>query len=153
MQLQERFRPIYQYHGPERVITFYDVKHFEERVVTRGLQYLHQTREAIIDALHRGCLKIDHEYEFAYGDYMVISQKVGVKIPITVVAERHSGVTIGMIPTLLINSTEEYDQQREYYKNVLVESKKRIIAIPQVDDFIDFYENGEFIPSYEIVNV
>jgi len=131
----------------------FDVKHFEERVVERGLRMLHQPREAIIDALHRGCVKIDQEYDFETGDYMVISDSVGVKIPITVREDRYNaGRVIGMVPTLLLKDSA-YDIQRDYYKNVLIESKGKVIAIPLVGDFVDFFENGEFVPSYETINV
>jgi hypothetical protein len=47
----------------------------------------------------------------------------------------------------------KYDIQRDYYKNVLIESRGKVIAIPLVDEFIDFFENGEFVPSYETINV
>ncbi len=84
---------------------------------------------------------------------MVISDKVGVKIPITVRVDRYNPARIiGMIPTLLLKNSA-YDIQRDYYKNVLIESKGKIIAIPLVGDFVDFFENGEFVPSYETINV
>ncbi len=153
MQLQERFRPIYRYKNASREIIIFDVKHFEDRLVQRGWYLLHQPREAIFDALRRGCAKIDEEYGFEPGDYMVISDKVGVKIPITVRVDRYNPARIiGMIPTLLLKNSA-YDIQRDYYKNVLIESKGKIIAIPLVGDFVDFFENGEFVPSYETINV
>jgi len=152
MQLHERFRPIYTYTNGSQSIILFDVKHFEDRVVQRGWELLHQPREAIIGALRRGCIKIDQDYNFEPDDYMVISDSVGIKIPITVRNDRYSDRVIGMIPTLLLKDSA-YDLQREYYKNVLVESKKRVIAIPLVTSFIDFYENGEYIPSYEVIKV
>jgi hypothetical protein len=130
----------------------FDVKHFEEQVVKRGLRMLHQPREAIIDALRRGCVKIDQDYDFEIGDYMIISDSVGVKIPITVKKDRYVDRVIGLVPTLLLKNSK-YDIQRDYYKNVLIESRGKVIAIPLVDEFIDFFENGEFVPSYETINV
>jgi hypothetical protein len=156
MRLQERFQPIYTYYGMEPPVTFYDVAHFDERTTERALIHLNVSRSHVTDAFQRGVRKIKQDWDFAIGDYMVISPKVGIKIPITILTNKKSSTheLIGLVPTLLLVDSP-YDRQRDYYKNVLIESKELFAyaLFEGTEDFIDFYEDNERIPSYEEIYV
>lgn len=151
MKLQERFTYICEYISSAHTVKFYDVKHFEEKAAERGGR-IHQPRAFIINAILRGSREIESTYNFAYGDYMIISKSIGVKIPVSVRPDKFTAKPIGLIPTLLTVESA-YDLQRDYYTNVLIESKNHPTAIQLVDSFIDFYENGERVPSYEKIDI
>jgi len=154
VKLQEKFKLTYTYNTPAKIIQFFDVNHFEQRMVQRGWKKHKVSRERIIDALRRGSDVIEKDWAFADDDYMIISPSLGIKIPVTVTKDRYQDRTIGLIPTLL--EVESKYPQRSYYKNILIESRKRLIAVHLVensDNFIDFYEYGEKIPSYETIFV
>jgi len=155
MRLQETFRLIITYESFKGPIPLYDVRHFEERVAERVIRHLHQPRSVALDILREGCKVIDELHEFALDDYMITSPSRNIKIPVTITKSRHHPEsTIGLVPTILWVNTD-YDQ-RPYYKNVLIESLKRPIAIPLFEgsqSFVDYFDQGELIPSYETIYV
>ena len=157
MLLQEAFRPIHTYEreGADPV-TFYDVQHFVQRAYERGFHQLHLPYERIVRILSDGARKIDKIFHFELGHYMIESESTNIKLPIIIQPDRHDpDKLVGLCPTVLFLHSDMYDLQRPEYIDILVESYGRRVEVRELeaDEFITYYENGEAISSFDIVNV
>ena len=157
MLLQETFRPLYTYESRDRdPIVFYDVQHFVQRAYERGYGKLHLPFERIVRIIADGARKIDAIFEFDLGHYMVHSESTNIKLPIIISPDRKDpDRLVGLCPTVLFIHSDDYDLQRPEYIDILVESYRRRVEVRELeaDEFITYYENGEAISSFDIVNV
>lgn len=150
-RISERFDSL----GTYSSIEVFDVEHAIEQFKNR-FPKLHLN--AFYKTLDKGIRKIVRTYDYRkQQNYLIISYKYGLRIPIEIRPDRKNAKKIvGIIATTL--SEDMYRKLRNEIDILVEQYKKEKVSYGSLPDwgdtfFIHFYENGRFIQNYESIDL